>query len=135
MTEQQKIVATAKAALINDAVEREAGFCQRAARQVIQKALGAQFDGYWRPSAELTRRAFHGTRYYLVDEGFGQAGDLLYFAGTANQTAGHVVINIGGGLCFQNSVTDAWDAATGHKGTRALKRFRQPTAVVRLWRA
>jgi hypothetical protein len=132
MTTARKITNTAWFGLTDAAFEMKAGFCQRFVRQVVQKALGGRFNGYWRDTADKTARAFLGSRFVVHEAGFGAAGDLLYWYGSGNQTAGHVAINLDGARVAHNSVTDRWDAESGHKGTRLISRLRAPDLIIRL---
>jgi cell wall-associated NlpC family hydrolase len=119
-------------ALTDNDFERKPGMCQRFVRQVVQRVAGSRYDRFFLGTANLSARAFLGTSYVVPDAVFGVPGDLLYWYGSRGQTAGHAAIRITGDRIAQNSITDKWDLATGHKGTRKISEMRTPDLVVRL---
>lgn len=128
----ERIAEKAEQALTDDAFERDAGMCQRFVRQVVQDVAGRRFDHFWGSTAENTARRFAKTGFVVPNGGYGQPGDLLYWRGTKNQTAGHVGIRIKGDRIAHNSVTDKHDTASGYKGRRDIKGLRMPDMVIRL---
>ena len=122
------IARAAMDAVTDDDFERQAGYCQRFVRQVVQSVVGDRYDHVWSDSAATTARACRAAG--LAVDGEPQPGDLLYkTAGSGGY--GHVGIYVGDGRVAENSSTKI-GRVSGAKGYRTLSQFGTVDAIVRL---
>jgi hypothetical protein len=140
----------ALAALRDPRFEKQAGYCQKFCRQVVQSVFGAKFDQYWAPSAYETMHNFWHTPYCVWKRGDEahpviQAGDLLYKGVLTSGAHGHVGIAANGKLVgrsssqiivFENSSyhinPEHEGNVSGAKGWRTLEAYGRFEAIVRL---
>ncbi len=148
------IAEKALAAFSDPAFEGQPGYCQRFVRQVVESLYpDASFDAYFAPSAVQSMMNFEPTRFNVweevgesgqfPDDGFIQAGDILYKGTATSGPFGHV------GIAFHNTIDgeailcvaenssyhmnpDHMGDVSGAKGWRTAAAFGPIEMVVRL---
>ncbi len=122
------IAKEALAAVTDADFESAPGYCQRFVRQVVQRALGDQFDHLWAESAKATAQRCLEAGLAVVGEP--QPGDLLYRT-SGSGGYGHVGIYVGDDRVAENSSTKI-GRVQGAKGFRTLRQFGAVDVLVRL---
>lgn len=122
---------TAIAAITDPAFEDDGGYCQKFARQVMQRVYGDKYDAFHRSSARLSALAWvaAGIGVRSDDPSKLQEGDVIYKT-TGSGNFGHVGIVTSKGVA-ENSSTSI-GRVQGAKGYRSIEQFGHFDVVVRL---
>jgi hypothetical protein len=122
-----------KAVTAKTGFEKKPTFCQRFARQVVQRVYGSKYDKYFKGTALETMEAFRDSPYAVDPKRGSVPGDLLYKGRAKSGPAGHVGIRVEGNRVAENSsfhITHEGDKEA--RGFRTLQQFGEPDLIVRL---
>jgi hypothetical protein len=128
----KKLAAKAVAALTEPGFEKTAGYCQKFTRQVVQSALGHQYDKFFKASAVETMNAFKKSPYAVPVANGSQIGDILYKGTKTSGKYGHVGIRVAGNKVAENSSSHVSEGDRDARGTRSLDAFGAYELIVRL---
>lgn len=128
----RRLAEAAKAAMHDDEIVAEKGWCSKFCRQVVGKVYGEKYRDLFGATAILTGKNFQRAGYVrpTAKAGAPQLGDLL-FKMTGSGGFGHVGIYVGGGKVAENSSTKL-GRVSGAKGYRTLAQYGKYDLVGRL---